>query len=89
MIVSFQRKGLKLYFHTGSKRGIQVAHAAKLRRILSVLDAATEITPITAIPGFRTHDLDGFWAVKVSGNWRIIFRFIGEDVELVDYLYYH
>ena len=29
------------------------------------------------------------FSVWVNGNWRIIFRFIGDDVELVDYLDYH
>jgi toxin HigB-1 len=43
-------------------------------------------------PGLRLHPMKGaqkdFWAVDVSGNWRIIFRFHeGEphDVDLVDY----
>jgi proteic killer suppression protein len=44
-------------------------------------------------PGMRLHplkgELAGFWSVSVSGNWRVIFRFIGTDVELVDYLDYH
>ena len=34
-------------------------------------------------------DLEGFWSVWVNGNWRVIFRFDGEDAELVDYLDYH
>ncbi|MDQ6704240.1 MAG: hypothetical protein M3Z96_14730 [Pseudomonadota bacterium] len=32
--------------------------------------------------------LAGFWAVSISGNWRVIFRFEGEharDVDLIDY----
>ena len=44
------------------------------------------------LPGFRLHPLKGnladFWAVTVSGNWRIVFRFEGahaSDVDLVDY----
>ncbi len=44
------------------------------------------------LPGLQLHKLKGnlreFWAVSVSGNWRIIFRFEdGEpcDVDLVDY----
>ncbi len=44
------------------------------------------------LPGFRLHrpkgDLEGFWSVTVSGNWRVIFRFEGghaSDVDLVDY----
>jgi proteic killer suppression protein len=34
-------------------------------------------------------ELAGFWSVSVSDNWRVIFRFIDTDVELVDYLDYH
>jgi proteic killer suppression protein len=33
-------------------------------------------------------DLNGYWSVSVSGNWRLISRFEGEDatdVDLVDY----
>ena len=33
-------------------------------------------------------DLAGFWSVRITGNWRIVFRFEnGEaiDVNLVDY----
>jgi len=44
-------------------------------------------------PGWRLHalghDLAGYWSVTVNGNWRMIFRFEGEDAELVDYLDYH
>jgi proteic killer suppression protein len=40
----------------------------------------------------RLHLLKGelaeFWSVSVSGNWRVIFRFVTADVELVDYLDY-
>ncbi len=43
--------------------------------------------------GWRLHslkgDLAGYWSVRVSGNWRLTFRFVGEDVELVDYQDYH
>lgn len=35
-------------------------------------------------------DLEGHWSLKVSGNWRITYRFTedGND-ELLDYLDYH
>jgi proteic killer suppression protein len=29
------------------------------------------------------------WAVKVSGNWRVTFQFVGNDVEKVNYEDYH
>ena len=45
------------------------------------------------LPGFRLHplkgDLAGFWAVSVSSNWRLIFRFEGEDACDVDLIDYH
>jgi proteic killer suppression protein len=45
------------------------------------------------LPGWKLHplkgSLSGHWAVSVSGNWRLTFRFDGADVELVDYQDYH
>ncbi|MCH7566909.1 MAG: type II toxin-antitoxin system RelE/ParE family toxin [Nitrospirae bacterium] len=31
----------------------------------------------------------GSWSVRVSGNWRVTFRFKGQDVMDVDYEDYH
>ncbi|KFJ91804.1 Killer protein, partial [Pseudomonas sp. 1-7] len=41
--------------------------------------------------GIRTlkGELEEFWSLTVNGNWRVIFRFVGSDIELVDYLDYH
>ena len=45
------------------------------------------------IPGYGLHQLSGemkdFWAVKVDKNYRIIFQFIEENAQEVDYLDYH
>jgi toxin HigB-1 len=88
VIVSFRHKGLELLYREGSKRGVQAAHVPKLLRILSVLDVAQGPSDIT-IPSFRAHqlrgDLAGHWSIWVNGNWRVTFRFIESDVELVDY----
>lgn len=92
MIKSFRHAGLQLFFESGSKARIRPDHAPRLRRILGVLDAAANIEQVR-IPGFDLHrltgNLDGYWSVKVNGNWRVIFRFDEGDVELVDYLDYH
>jgi toxin HigB-1 len=93
MIKSFRHKGLERYFLTGSVRGIQAAHAQKLRIQLSALDAATKPEDLRAPESWRLHalkgDLKGFWSITVNGNWRVVFRFTGPDVELLDYLDYH
>lgn len=92
MIVGFRHKGLEVFYHTGSARGILAAHAAKLARILAALDAASSSAEVN-LPAFNLHQLKGklkgHWSVWVNGNWRVTFRFVGTDVELVNYLDYH
>lgn len=92
MIVSFRHKGLEALFAAGSKRGIPPQYAQKLTDILDQLDAAQEVNDM-AYPGADLHplkgDLVGYWAVKVSGNWRVIFRFANGNASDVDYVDYH
>ena len=92
MIVGFRHTGLEALYRTDSARGVQAAHANKLRRILGLLDVAVG-PPDMDVPGFKLHslkgDLRGHWSVWVNGNWRVTFRFVGADVELVDYQDHH
>jgi proteic killer suppression protein len=92
VIKSFRHKGIEKYFHSGSKAGIQPQHAAKLRRQLGQLEAATGHKDMD-VPGWRLHalkrELKGHWAIWVDGNWRLTFSFEGEDAVLVDYQDYH
>ena len=71
MITGFRHKGLEAFYKTGTTRGIQAAHAAKLRRILALLDAATGPDDLN-IPSFKLHqlkgELKGFWSIWVNGN---------------------
>ena len=92
MIRSFRHKGLKQFFETESRRGIQPRLAARIGRRLDVLDAAQDIRDIDA-HGFNLHRLKGDrqdeWAISVSGNWRITFRFANGDVDDVNLEDYH
>lgn len=92
MIRSFAHKGLERFYQTGSKSGIQAKHAARVRLILSNLDQAEGFEDMD-LPGLVLHELKGqrkgVWAVRVSGNWRVTFRFAGHDVEVVNYEDYH
>ena len=92
VIKSFRHKGLALLFQTGKKSGVQPNHAEKLRLILAAIDNATKPEDLfSANLGLHklSANLKGLWAVKVSGNWRVIFRFEGADAVAVDYLDYH
>ncbi|WP_305909825.1 type II toxin-antitoxin system RelE/ParE family toxin [Methylomarinum sp. Ch1-1] len=92
MIRSFKHKGLATFFKSGSTAGIQAAHANKLRLILGRLNVSIAPKDMD-LPGLRLHELtgnrSGTWSVTVSGNWRVTFRFEGEDVEVVNYEDYH
>jgi proteic killer suppression protein len=92
MIKSFSHKGIEDFFYDGTKKGIQAKHAIRIGDILDRLDAATAIGDM-GFPGSGLHPLEprkkGRWAVKVSGNWRITFRFEEGDAFEVDYEDYH
>lgn len=92
MIRSFRHAGLEKFFYTGSKAGIQPAHAVKLRRQLTVLNVAMDASRMN-VPGWDLHSLKGnlagHWSVKVNANWRMTFAFEDEDAILVDYRDYH
>ena len=92
MIKTFQHKGLKKFFETGTIAAIQKKHAEKLRRQLVALNRATLPMDMN-IPGWRLHSLKGdmgkHWSVIVNGNWRLTFTFEGNDAVLVDYQDYH
>ncbi|WP_315808142.1 type II toxin-antitoxin system RelE/ParE family toxin [Pseudomonas sp. C9-3] len=92
MIRSFRHKGLRALYQHGDPRGVRADHVPKLQRILTALDTANGPRDMD-LPGYRLHGLKGslagYWAVNVSGSWRVIFRFIDSDTELLDYLDYH
>lgn len=92
MIKTFRHKGLEHFFFEGSVKGIQPKHRFKLGLMLDRLDAAHESRDMN-FPNSGFHPLkgkyEGFYAVTVSGNWRIIFRFDEGHALDVDYLDYH
>jgi proteic killer suppression protein len=73
MIGRFRNKGVERFFASGDTSGINAQHTARLRRLL------------TKLKGKRA----GQWAVSVSGNWRLVFEFEGDDATNVDLVDYH
>lgn len=90
--MSFKHRGLKALYDGRTARRIAPEHIQKLQDILAVLDKGQHPKDID-LPGFRLHrlkgELMGYYAVTVSGNWRVTFRFDDDDVVDVDYLDYH
>lgn len=92
MIKTFDHKGLEDFFYDGTKKGIQAMHAQKLADILDRLDASQTVEDMR-YPGADLHQLKGslkgFWAIKISGNWRIVFTFKEGNAYRVNYVDYH
>lgn len=91
MIRKFRHKGLERFFTKSDRSGIDAKHSMRIQRLLDRLDAATKPDDMN-LPGYRYHGLKGdragFYAVSVSGNWRITYRFVdgdAVDVNLEDY----
>ena len=92
MIQRFRHKGLERLFTRGDPSGVNPQLASKLRRMLILLDRGKDPTALN-MPGYRLHQLQGGrrgqWSVSVSGNWRLVFEFEGEDATNVDLVDYH
>jgi proteic killer suppression protein len=92
MISSIRHKGLKLYWTKGDSSKLPAGSVIRIRRILDSIDNAG-IVPQDFEPfkSWRIHplkgDLAGYWSLDVTGNWRLIFRFVNgkaEDLDLLD-----
>ncbi len=92
MILGFRHKNLERLFERGKRQVIPPALVNKIIRILARLDEATQPGDMN-LPGYELHPLrgklEGHWAVKASRNWRVTFRFTGEDVTDVNLVDYH
>ncbi len=91
MIKSFRHRGLRRLYQRGDPSRIHPDLRERVEVILAQLDVALSPEALR-MPYYRLHQLKGewrgYWSVTVNANWRIIFRFEGEDVydvELIDY----
>ena len=92
MIRTFKHKGLERFFAKSDHRGIPAQSAARIERMLDRLEVCKAPGDMD-LPGYRFHPLKGErageYAVSVSGNWRLTYRFDGDDAIDVNLEGYH
>lgn len=91
MITAFKNRGLKRLWDRNDASAIDPRLVRKVQNRLSALNVTTKIEDLN-IPGFYLHKLKGSkttWSIRVSGNWRITFRFKNGDADSVDLIDYH
>ncbi len=92
-IKTFAHKGLEELFVAGQSKKLGADVQKRLRSRLDYLDSAVSAEDIGGVHGFHalSGDLAGHYAIKVTANWRLVFRFEhgdkGDiiDVDFVDY----
>jgi proteic killer suppression protein len=91
VIRTFRHRGLEAFFTKDDSRKLPADRVARIERQLDRLDAAN-IPQDMNLPGWDFHRLKGnrkdTYAISVSGNLRLTFRFEGShafDVDLEDY----
>jgi len=92
MIENLKHKGLKLLWEKDDTSKLPSNQIFRIRMILTLLDNAITVQDMN-FPGSDLHalkgNMTGFWAVKINGNYRLIFRFENENAFDVDYIDYH
>jgi proteic killer suppression protein len=93
-IKTFANRGVSDLFSTGRSRRIGAEYRKRLVLVLDALDAATCVEDLRNARGFHALSGDrlGSFAMSVSGNWRITFRFEQDDkgdILDVDFEDYH
>ena len=87
----FTHRALQRLYDRGDVQRLPPDLVPRIRRMLTALDEAT-VPRHVDLPGWRLHPMKGSrsgqWSLRVSANWRLVFRFdAGEavDVDLIDY----
>ena len=86
------KKKLQNFFEKGSTAGIPAVHAKKIALRLQLIDEAQTIQQLDT-QSLRLHQLKGdrtgIWSIRVTGNWRITFRFEDGNAYILNYEDYH
>jgi len=92
MIKSIRHRGLKRLYERDETRGINAELLPRISTILALLDEAARPAELD-LPGYFLHplkgDRKGFWSLRISANFRIIFRMEDGDAYDIDLLDYH
>ena len=92
MIQTIRHRGLKRLFQRDDRSGLNAEQLPRIIRVMDILDTATCPQDLD-LPGYRLHplrgELKGFWSLRITGNYRLIFRMEDGDVYDIDLVDYH
>jgi proteic killer suppression protein len=93
MIIRSVRHRLLRLIEDDDSRELRNDLVRRLRNILAVLIAASDIGGVTGPPGWRVHqrrgNRAGTWSISVSGNWWLTFDVRQAEICKLDLEDYH
>lgn len=94
MIKSINHKGLRQLWENEKTPKLPPDQAGKIMQMLEIIDSARKVPQdFEFFRSWKIHPLKGewkgYWSLTVKENWRIVFRFVGQDAFDLDYLDYH
>ena len=92
-IRTVRHRGLKHFIEDDDDRGIRRDLVNRVRRILTALQSVENVEGLEGPPGWRIHQLTGdragTWSISVSGNWRITFEIVNDEIHGLGLEDYH
>ena len=94
-INNFRHSGVRRLFVADDARGVPSASREKITNMLSFLQSMGRPEELHGFPGWRPHRMKGQakgveqWSLRVTGNWRLVFRVDGDEITDVDFIDYH
>jgi len=92
-IRSFKSKAIKGIYIDDNSKGVSAEAVLKLKSILTFLQDMQDPGQLRAFPSWKAHQLKGnrkgVWSLSVTGNWRLTFRIVDQDIVDVDFEDYH
>lgn len=88
-------QGLRRFIEHDDASGLQPAVVPKIRRMVTFLQDMEQVNELRTVPSWKAHTLTGVrrgtWSLSVTKNWRMTFRIIQDELEIIDLDYedYH
>lgn len=94
-IRNFVHRGLKRLYTEDNPKGLPADGVDKIRKMLAFLQDMKDAGELRSIPTWKAHrmsgDRKGTWSLYVTRNWRLTFRVVAAENEILDVNYedYH
>ena len=89
MLISFRTKKLQKQFEQSqiAVKAYGTTVARKYIQRINIIKSAGNMDTLRTLPGLRCHPLKGdkkdYWAINLTGYYRLIFSLTGEKLEIV------